>query len=622
MVNTHRLKVMKDVAVQYDARAPESTQTRDESLDRQLVNAEALVFRLRQMKNERALISRLPVEILIQIFSYYPASDRNPHIRFRPPPPWLAVTHVCQRWRNAALSCPSLWVDIISTNFRWTEVMLERSRDVPIQITVDDGGSEHMPCEVRTARLLFSKIYRAQSLAVTCVHAIIACIPMLFDAEGAPLLQELIITNFHPSTSIDLVSQPLFSGKTPSLQLLSLHRCRVLWSSPLFRSDLVYLYISHIPPHHRPHPGQVLEVLKGFTRLECLQLEEALPIHLYTTNESPLSFFAVGERFHLSRLRFFSLCSRSALDILDFAARVIVPASSLFQLICEEFEQYSPTVDSGDVMIAALASHLCAPRDDATATATTTNSTGGASDSGRSGISSADTWGAVRRLHVRDIPNARSWSLFAGTGGPADDDGRGAPAPPSPAEEQTHILSLHMRWNTHPGGARAAAKFIERALRLPPLVRARTLLVESTLFESGSAWRTAFSRLLHVRGIYAGGAKTAVGVAQMLCEVGQQPVELGTTTVGDADVYAAISRVLPSSLAFEHPAGPSPPVLFPMLRSLAIANADFVDGEGELFGRLYLGLAARRKSESGGLANLAVWRCDVRQVQLHALGRS
>src|SRR5580692_3705750 len=257
-----------------------------DSIDRQLAEAEALVIRLRQRKNEGAPISRLPIEILIQVFSYYPASDRHPHIRSRSPPPWLAVTHVCQRWRDAALSCPFLWVDIISTNFRWTEEMLERSSDVPIHITVDDGGSTQKPCELGSARLLFSNIHRAQSLVMTCAHAILACMPLLFGADAAPLLQELIITNFHPTGTLDLVAQPLFSGKTPNLQLLSLYRCRVLWSSPLFQCNLVYLSISHIPHDHRPHLHQVLDVLKRLTRLECLQFDEALPIHVSSPNET------------------------------------------------------------------------------------------------------------------------------------------------------------------------------------------------------------------------------------------------------------------------------------------------------------------------------------------------
>jgi len=600
------------------------------------------------------------VEILIQVFTYYCASDRHPHIRLRPPPPWLAVTHICQRWRDAALSCPSLWVDIISTNHRWAEEMLERSRDVPIHITIDDGGSTQKPCELRTARLLFSRIHRAQSLVMTSTHTILACMPILFDAEAAPLLQELIITNFHPTSVLDLITRPLFGGKTPSLQLLSLYRCRVLWSSPLLQCDLVYLSISHIPHEHRPPLYQVLEVLKRLARLECLQLDESLPIHISSPSESIASLLSV-ERLFLYRLRFFSLCARSALDILDFTARVLVPASALFQLICEDFERYTPDTDSGDVMLAALASHLCAPRDAPTSSG------------------SADLWAPVRSLHVRDIPAARSWSLFAGTGGPADADGdtdddndsddsldaqgihyhqsrnsnsnininankadAGMP-PPNPADEQMHTLSLHLRWHAYPASARAAACFIERAARLPPLVHAGTLLIESALFENGSAWRATFARARHVRAVFAGGAKAATGAAQMLHDVGQHPraqarmqfksrqdasldidahvdADTGADTDTDADVYAAITRLLPSRLAIERPAERPPRVLLPKLRRLAIASANFENAEAGLFESLRTGLVARREGESGPLTQLSIWRCNVLKEQLDVLG--
>ena len=569
--------------------------------------------------NERALVSRIPVEILIHIFSYCPASDLHPHVRHRPPPPWLAVTHVCRRWRNAALSCPFLWVEIISTNFNWATAMLERSKDLPVHVSVDDGGSTQIPCEIRTARLLFSKIHRMQSLAMTCAHEIITCVSTLFEAEAAPSLQELIITNFHPSNPFDLIARPLFSGKTPSLQFLSLYRCRVLWSSPLLQCDLVYLSISHIPPDYRPHLSQVLTILKRLTRLECLQLDEALPVHITSPNESTCSILST-QRLPLTHLRFFSLCARSALDILDFAASVLIPATALFQLICEDFEQYSPDTDSGDVMLAALASHICAPRDTPTIADATINGTGSGA---------ADTWVPVRSMHVRDIPAARSWSLFASAAHSLADANADADdsdsLPPDPADEQARILSLHMRWSGHPAGARAATTFIQRAARLPPLARTRKLLIESALFSRGSTWRDAFARSQYVSAVFAGGDGAAVGAAQMLLDIAQY--EYGSESVPptaeaeDADVYAAIARLLPSSLAFARPTGQPPRPLLPKLKRLTIAGADFGNAQMGLFEILRAGLVVRIEGcEGGALTQLAIRRCSVRQEQVDALG--
>jgi len=92
--------------------------------------------------------------------------------------------------------------------------------------------------------------------------------------------------------------------------------------------------------------------------------------------------------------------------------------------------------------------------------------------------------------------------------------------------------------------------------------------------------------------------------------------------VEDADVYAAIVRLLPSSLAFARPAGEPPRTLLPKLKRLTIAGADFGNAEAGLFESLRAGLAARKGCEGGALTQLAVRRCAVRQEQVDALGES
>ena len=82
----------------------------------------------------------------------------------------------------------------------------------------------------------------------------------------------------------------------------------------------------------------------------------------------------------------------------------LADASALLQPICEELRWYTPDTNSGDVVHAAPASQLCAPRK-------TSTSNGSA------------TWGfRVRILHVRGIPAVPSWTLFAGTGRLTDTD--------------------------------------------------------------------------------------------------------------------------------------------------------------------------------------------------------
>ena len=77
-------------------------------LHEELARAEAYVRTLRRELNFRSPVARLPIEVLALIFSYFPASDEDLPRRAAPPPTWLAVTHVCQRWRQLTDNlCPS-----------------------------------------------------------------------------------------------------------------------------------------------------------------------------------------------------------------------------------------------------------------------------------------------------------------------------------------------------------------------------------------------------------------------------------------------------------------------------------------------------------------------------------
>ncbi|KAI9448462.1 hypothetical protein H4582DRAFT_2068969 [Lactarius indigo] len=587
MDNSGRIRVTKDVAVQSDAPNAQHSQSsqRPDPLDRQLADAEALVLKLRQRMNERAL--RL-ISILTSVIV------RRHH-------GWQ-VTHVCRRWRNAALSCPSLWVEIISTNFEWTSAMLERSKDLPIHVSVDDGGSAQMPCELSTARLLFTKILsHAESCDDMCPRDL-SLRAYAVRSKVGPLIAGAYHNEFSP--------EPSFGPRRAA----SLQR-RDTESTILVACDLVYLSISHVPPDQRPHLGQVLQVLKRLTRLECLQLDEALPVHITSPNESTSSILSV-ERLPLTHLRFFSLCARSALDILDFAASVLIPATALFQLICEEFEQYAPDTDSGDVMLAALASHYLG-----------------------SGDSNADTWVPIRSMHVRDIPAARSWSLFASAAHSADDDGDACDtSPPDPADEQAArpLPATCAGAHTPPAPARPSASLSGQ----PVSRRSRAHTSSSSSRRCSRTAMLGAARLCaqqHVKAVFAGGDSAVAGAAQMLLDVardegehenvGLQHLQPSATVVPatlaaevDAEVYAAIARLLPSSLAFARPAGELPRILFPKLKRLTIAGADLWNADGGLFESLRAGLAARKGCEGAALAQLAVRRCAVRQEQVDTLG--
>jgi hypothetical protein len=98
---------------------------------------EAMAVEEKRRLNSRALLSRLPPEILSLIFSKIrddqltalgegfnlPLDDVKSEL-------WKGFTHICHGWREVALCTPTSWTRIVSSpnNNKWTQEMLLRSK--------------------------------------------------------------------------------------------------------------------------------------------------------------------------------------------------------------------------------------------------------------------------------------------------------------------------------------------------------------------------------------------------------------------------------------------------------------------------------------------------------------
>ena len=74
-----------------------------------------------------------PVELLQMIFTRcVEITDKN-----YASPPWIAITHICRRWRAVALGHHALWTSITSKlKSGWVKAFMERSRPLLINVTV------------------------------------------------------------------------------------------------------------------------------------------------------------------------------------------------------------------------------------------------------------------------------------------------------------------------------------------------------------------------------------------------------------------------------------------------------------------------------------------------------
>ena len=85
-------------------------------------------------------IRTMPAEILVEIFAYLKPRSLHPQDSAQA---ILLVTHICQQWRNIALSTPSLWDVIFANTYRalggealaaYAQASLSRARGAPLSI--------------------------------------------------------------------------------------------------------------------------------------------------------------------------------------------------------------------------------------------------------------------------------------------------------------------------------------------------------------------------------------------------------------------------------------------------------------------------------------------------------
>ncbi|KAI9069121.1 hypothetical protein FKP32DRAFT_1671636 [Trametes sanguinea] len=133
--------------------SPSSLESTEQTLGEMLVL-------VRRRMNRHAPISRLPVELLVCIFNIVceRTKDSKPTSY---PRPLVVLTHVCYRWRHAALECHSLWVNI-EAGSPSALVCAERAEDLPLNVSLSLDDSDVRVVKQR-------KILKRLSSRVTCL---------------------------------------------------------------------------------------------------------------------------------------------------------------------------------------------------------------------------------------------------------------------------------------------------------------------------------------------------------------------------------------------------------------------------------------------------------------------
>jgi hypothetical protein len=104
------------------------------AIDKEMDAAHGFSHSLLERRNALAPISVLPAELLARIF-HYCALERPLSVSLNLS--WIAVTYVCQRWRQVALDDTSLWarITVCSRSPKWMAESLVRARNAPLVFT-------------------------------------------------------------------------------------------------------------------------------------------------------------------------------------------------------------------------------------------------------------------------------------------------------------------------------------------------------------------------------------------------------------------------------------------------------------------------------------------------------
>ncbi|TCD63898.1 hypothetical protein EIP91_004777 [Steccherinum ochraceum] len=300
-------------------------------LEEEEARAVAHVYRVRRRINAVVpAIARLPPEVLLEIFSWARLADDSPSGTR-----WIAVSHVCQHWRNQAICKPSLWTDLAPWSDAFLSLNVARSANLPLTFRWTDAKARYQPLLNYSSRCVsievilgeqrsmerFIRHFRDVAEPWSQLESIIVELDrgkceidspyfpeFLYTADqlpGFPRLQYLSLTNVFPT-----------SWSTISLHGNSL---RTLYLSSQAASDVTSLPLASF--------WDMLSALPMLERLFLFDVafSDRLPEHA-TAFPNPT------RTIHLSRLRMLNVDMDHACDIAHLLSPLQLPDTAVLAL--------------------------------------------------------------------------------------------------------------------------------------------------------------------------------------------------------------------------------------------------------------------------------------------------
>ncbi|KAF6756817.1 hypothetical protein DFP72DRAFT_892402 [Ephemerocybe angulata] len=241
---------------------------------------ESETLALKTLHNTLSTTNSLPPEILSTIFRLVQISVRRQGESLS----WIRLTHVCRHWRAVSLGCASLWSQIAFENPFFTDVMLVRSSNAPLNVHFDVPSPSKKPLAYHALRdVLQSQVHRLRSVTIQSSGAAhrLHFPKLLSKWTKAPILEEL---RLH-ATERDPLRLPFLRKGAPSLKHLELSGFRIPdWMVLPLGPNLETLEITFSsevlagePLFQRPTAQSLFSTLQRAPSLRKLRLFSTLP---------------------------------------------------------------------------------------------------------------------------------------------------------------------------------------------------------------------------------------------------------------------------------------------------------------------------------------------------------
>lgn len=281
---------------------------------------------LRSQQNRLTPASRLPSELLCIVFMFCVRCRSSSKKKIFD---LIAITHVCQTWRNVALQYPSLWSCPVFSYPTWAALMLERSGDALLSVGVQCTWrspriAELVPVALQhIARISELRLNVEDQTYKDCSEELLPYAPQLHTLHLGRCGRALGARVAHILPSLLLGGRVL-----PLLRDLELTACPVPWNSPLF-TDLTRLALRHfVVPEERPSLEDIATILHSLRdSLRILEMDFCLPESLAAPIPETIPILQLPSLSSLS-------LSSNGLESYHLHTHIRIPPDATLRLVC------------------------------------------------------------------------------------------------------------------------------------------------------------------------------------------------------------------------------------------------------------------------------------------------